>query len=784
MSPGPGDLEGCRWVAPREPVGLRRLLPPVARQHDRSDCGPAALLTVLRYWGGDAPLPLLRDLCGTDLRGTGMVALAGAAGAIGISARGATGTLEDLSRERLPAIAHISAEDGTPHYVVVHRIGRRRVLVADPARGRIRISRPRFEGLWRSRTVLLLAPGERILGHAPPGWLPWVLRRLRAEEGWLVQSIFLGAVSAALGLAISLFVRWLVDRFIPTGNTGMILATGALLLAILLLRSLAAHLRILFLLGVHRRVSARLHEATLARLLRLPMRFFETRATGDLTTRLSDSVRLQTAVLEIAGTVVIDGMVLAGSIAFLAWLAPPLAWWVMGLLPIQLLLLSLAIRRVRDAQREALGAWNSAEASIIDTLRGASAVVSFGAAPAFGRANGELHQRFQERSERLGRSEALLDLVVEGTGGVLLVVALVHGAWLVVDGRLQVGDLMASYALLAGFLPSLHRLVRAAGAFQEAEMSAARVRDLLLAPPEEAGGDRPFRLRRELRMRQVSVIRPSGACTLREIELLLRPGSRTGIWGPSGAGKSTLLSLLAREHTPTAGEILLDGHPASHHDLGGWRRAVATFPGEVHLFRGTLADNVLLGRTLPGPEPGAPSDLTLLRRLEALGFKGFLSRFPAGWGTVVGEGGHRLSTGERQVVGLLRALASDPQLLLVDEGPSGTDAELQELLLRILLPPDRERTVVIVSHDPRILVRMDRILVLDGGRILLGGPPAEVSRRDPRMARLLEAHLSSESAPHPPAPLGALSDPPTPVAPRVTAHSHSHRPGAPDATAS
>jgi len=729
-------------TAPRRPGRFRSRFPHVVRQHDSTDCGPAALLSVLRYWGGDTSLARVRDLAGTNLRGTPLVALAGAAEQVGFVPRAVRGSLEDLERETLPSIAHLTLPDGQTHFVVVYRIRPDHILLGDPGPGRVRLSRQEFEELWRHGVVLLLQPGETLLNEAAPGWIRWIAEYLRAERGWLVQSLFLGSVSAGLGLATALFVQWLIDHFIPGRNTEMILATGIVLLGLMLVRAGAAWLRLRFLLGMNRRVSDRLNRDFLTRLFRLPLRFFESRATGDISARLADGVRVQGALLEVVGTAVIDGMIIIGSITFLFFVAPPLGWIALIAVPPYACILVLAASRVRNARSEAMSAYSSAESGFIDTLRGMSELLAFGAAEPFIRMNNGLHRAFQHRAEESGRLQGTVAFLTEAGGGVVIVTALVYGALLVVDGVLQLGELMAGYSLLAGLLPSIQRVADSTSTFQEASVGASRLRELLLAPPEEAGGSRELQEPVTISVREGVVQWPSGERSLDGLTLTVRPHRTAGIWGPNGAGKSTLLSILARSRALSSGSLLVDGIPAEDHSLMAWKRSVALVPAEPFTFRGTLAENVLLGRTLADPARA-------LRDLETMGFDQLIQRLSESWNTLVGEGGRRLSTGEQQAVAIMRAMVATPSLLLIDEGLRSTDAEMTEVLLEAILRYGRARSVVMVSHEPAVLIRCDHLHVIEGGRITLEGPPMHVIRSDHRLRKLTDRTLVSAPTPGP-----------------------------------
>lgn len=235
---------------------------PVVRQYDRVDCGPACLLSVLRFHGGDAGLAPVRTLAGTDASGTSLLGLHEAARTLGFDARGATGDYESLRGVTLPCIAHVVLETG-PHYVVIYEVGEHGLRVADPARGLVRMTRSEFEGIWMQGAVLLLDPGPELHSAPPPHWFPWVLHHCRAAQGWLVQSLFLGIVYTALGLVTAFVVQRLVDDFIPRGYGSRIIAAGGVLLGLQLVRAIVGSVSTLP--GRARQASGHRHRARIHR---------------------------------------------------------------------------------------------------------------------------------------------------------------------------------------------------------------------------------------------------------------------------------------------------------------------------------------------------------------------------------------------------------------------------------------------------------------------------------------------------------------------------------------
>jgi len=224
------------------------------------------------------------------------------------------------------------------------------------------------------------------------------------------------------------------------------------------------------------------------------------------------------------------------------------------------------------------------------------------------------------------------------------------------------------------------------------------------------------------------------------VDLRLPRGRITALWGPSGAGKSTLVKILERKYPLTGGALLIDGVPAEEFELSDYRRNVASVPESVKIFRGTLADNVLLGR--------AGLDVPALERcLTRTGLQPFVEGFEAGLRTMVGEQWRRLSSGERQIVGLMRALIEEPAVLVLDEGMSAIDVRVASQVLDALRRYAEEHVVLLISHNLRTLREAEWIYVLDRGRIVETGVPHELLDRPSCFGVLWLAHEAVTSAP-------------------------------------
>ena len=415
---------------------------------------------------------------------------------------------------------------------------------------------------------------------------------------------------------------------------------------------------------------------------------------------------------------------------FLFVLTPELGWIALATVPLYVTMLSLVTRRIQSEQHEAMQSYAQVEASYIDGLTSIEAIRSFNSGGVFAALIGKLYGRFQERVARLGKTQARVGLYAELAGGLLVMTALTAGAMLVIGGSITLGQMMAAYSLFAGMIPATVRMVEAHLTVQEASVAARRLMDLLLVEPESAPGTKPFRLRQALTVRDGRFEWPKGDRLFEGLTLSIECGRLTALCGATGVGKSTLVKILERKYALTAGEVRVDDVMVSEIDLESYRRHVTALPEGVKIITGTIADNVLLGRRVD-----ALDDLT--RRIDELGLASFLARFPSGLLTLVGEGGRKLSSGERQVIGLMRALLEAPSVLLVDEGMNTADVETARAMMRTLTAYARDHAVLVVSHQLRTLLHADYLYVMGQGGVIEEGVPRDLLAGPTEFRRLM-----------------------------------------------
>jgi ATP-binding cassette subfamily B protein len=570
--------------------------------------------------------------------------------------------------------------------------------------------------------------------------LKWLYSLARPEAGRLVAATVMLLASSSLTLAYPLVIGRLVDVIAEGDAPGTLDQAVLLLLGLFALLGLATALRSYLFDVAGERIVARLRQDLYAALVRQEVAFFDASRTGDLTNRLAaDTTVLQGAVTEDVSIGLRYGLMLLGSVVIMAVASWRLTLVMLAIVPVVAVGATIYARMLRRLSKRVQEALGDASAVAEEALGGIRTV------RAFAREDVEVARYGEavERSFELARTRGRLRGVFMGTttflgyGSIAAVVW--YGGKLVADGLMSFGDLTAfilytfTVAFSVGVMTSLW------GDLAKAMGASDRVVELLERVPTVVGGEATLTdPKGEVRFEGVTFaypVRPEVE-VLGGFDLTLRPGEVVALVGPSGAGKSTVASLVTRFYDPQAGRLLLDGTPYPDLDADWLREQIGVVAQEPILFATTIAENIRYGR------PNA-SDAEVEAAAQAANAHDFVTGFPEGYATVVGERGVRLSGGQKQRIAIARAVLKDPRVLILDEATSALDAESEHLVQEALDRLQQGRTTLVIAHRLSTVRTADRVVVLDGGRAVQEGSHEELLAADGLYRRLVERQFAA-----------------------------------------
>ncbi|RCS30803.1 ATP-binding cassette domain-containing protein [Rhodanobacter denitrificans] len=535
--------------------------------------------------------------------------------------------------------------------------------------------------------------------------------------GWL---LFL-ALSSGASLVLPMAFRHIIDQGFGHSSQAVINQTFVALFGVALVLAFATAARYFCITLLSERALASLRQTLYAHVIRLDVGFFEKSRVGELLSRLSADTEVVQALIGSGVSVALrSAVMLVGAAVAMVWTAPSLAGLTALVIPAVMLPILVFGRRVQKLSRASQDRLADAAAIANETLNASTAVKAYAREDIEStRYGGAITRALATARRRIGMRALLTMAVIVLVFGAITLV-LWAGARHVLAGTLGAGVLgqFVLYAVFAaGSVAGLSEVwgdvLRAAGAMERIGELLGERADIV-DPTQPRALPQP--MRGELRFDGVTFHYPTRPDTaaLHDFTLTVRPGETVALVGPSGAGKSTVFALLLRFYDPQGGSIRIDGVDLRETTLAGLRGAIALVPQETVIFAGSAADNIRFGRQDAGDDEVREA----ARAAEA---HEFISALDHGYDAELGERGVRLSGGQRQRIAIARAILRDAPLLLLDEATSALDAQSEAAIQQALARLEQGRTTLVIAHRLATVQRADRIVVMDGGRIVAQG---------------------------------------------------------------
>ena len=707
------------------------------KQHDITDCGAACLATICKQNDYKIGITRIREVAGTDKQGTNVYGIIKAAEILGFSAKGVKGDKEAFFSEfPLPCIAHVIMDGNLLHYVVIHKITKKQVVIADPGAGIVKLTPEEFFGdvhnegkppkyQWSGVLILLVKSESFQTGDETKGLFQRFIHLLLPQKKLIIHIFITSLIYTILGILAAFYFKVLVDDILPDSlmKTLTTLSIGIIVLNIFkvilnafrthLLLYLSQKLDIALLLGYYRHV------------LELPMNFFGTRKVGEIVSRFNDASKVRDAISGATLTIMIDTlMAVAGAV--ILYLQNVQMFGITVIMVVLYLIIVLAFNKwYEQLNRKQMEDNSQLTSYLVESLNGIQTVKAYNAER---KANRETEIKFVKLLKSIfdlswvSNLQSSLKIFVELVGGVVI---LWVGSVCVIKGQITIGQLITFNSLLVYFLDPVKNLINLQPQMQTAVVAADRLGEILDLEAEKGENERkklcPDSLSGDIVFKDISFRYGTRQLVLEDINLTIKKGQKVAFVGESGSGKTTLSKLLLHLYKAESGNILINDNNIEDIQIEKLREKIAYISQETFLFSGSILYNLSLGLDYATMDD-------VIEATKSAQAHDFINELPLRYETRLEENGANLSGGQRQRLSIARAMLKKPDILIMDEATSNLDAITEKQLDKTISEYSENMTTIFIAHRLSTIKNCDQIFVMDKGRIIERGTHEELKR--------------------------------------------------------
>lgn len=694
------------------------------KQHDITDCGAACLATISKQYGLNLSISKIREVAGTDKQGTNAYGMIKAAEQLGFTAKGVKGNQDAFFSEfPLPAIAHVVVNGSLLHYVVIHKITKKQVIIADPGKGLLKVTPDDFFKEWTGVLILMTPTVKFQKGNENKGILSRFFSLMIPQKRLLINIFLSSLMITIFGILASFYFRFIMDDIVPNSTRKTLVALSVGVIVLYIFKAILEAFRYHLMLYLGQKLDIPLILGYYEHVLGLPMNFFGTRKVGEIVSRFTDASKIRDAISSATLTIMIDSLmaIVGGAVLFtqnhtLFFIAVI----VVALYGAIVLAFNKPVKKINEKQME-----NNAQVTsyLVETLNGIETVKAFHA-----------EDKAQAKTDRLfvkllrsvfkggmitNAQQSLTGIVSTIGGTVILWVGVVN----VLNGNMTLGSLITFNALLAYFLDPVKNLINLQPTMQTAIVAAERLSEILDLELEKVQDEKrklaPASLNLPIRIENLDFRYGTRRLVLENINMTINAGEKIALVGESGSGKTTLSKLLMNFYPWEKGEIFIGDYNLKDINLEALRNRIAYISQDIFLFSGTIRENLELGN-----EDATMEDIIEACRLSKA--DEFINSMPLRYETMLEENGANLSGGQKQRLAIARALLKKPDILIMDEATSNLDSITEKAIEKTINSLSKNITTIIIAHRLSTIMRCDKIFVMEKGKFIEQGTHSEL----------------------------------------------------------
>ncbi|MDR0507476.1 MAG: peptidase domain-containing ABC transporter, partial [Dysgonamonadaceae bacterium] len=687
------------------------------KQRDITDCGAACLASVAGHYKLKLPVARIRQIAGTDKRGTNVLGMVTGAEQLGFDSKGVRGTVESLPKIPLPAIAHVVRKN-LQHYVVIYSVDKKQLTYMDPADGQMhRETITEFQKIW-SGVLILLVPGEIFKEENAKVSIYkrfWFL--IAPHKSVVIQSLFGAGIYTLLGLSTSIYIQKITDNVFVSGNKNLLNLLSIVMIILLLIQIFIGVCKSVFMLNTGQKIDARLILGYYKHLLKLPQRFFDTMRVGEIISRINDAVKIRVFINDVVISLIVNVFIVIFSFALMFVYSWKLALILLISIPLYILIYFVTNRLNKKRERKLMEDNAELESQLVESLNSVKTIKQFGIEDF---ANIKTENKFIRLLDSVYKSSINVFFSSnssEFVSRIFTVIILWIGSYLVIDSAITPGELLSFYALIGYLTGPVAGLIGMNKTIQNALIAADRLFEIM--DLERENDENKIELQKDLigdiRFENVSFSYGTRIDVFENFNLHVKKGELTAIIGESGSGKTTLASLLQKLYPLKSGRILIGETNIDYVENQSLRKIVGSVPQQLNLFAGNVIENIALGDFNPDLQ-------RIVEICSMLGMTAFIEKLPAGFNTYIGENGASLSGGQKQRLAIARALYKNPEILILDEATSSLDSESEQFVQQTIQKLKRqEKTIIVIAHRLSTVINADKIVVLENGKVIEQG---------------------------------------------------------------
>lgn len=719
---------------------------PFFYQHDSMDCGPACLRMIAKYYGRHYTIESLRQKCHISREGVSMLGISNAAEDIGFKTIGVHISYAQFKEEvPFPCIVHWRQN----HFIVVYKIKKDTVLVADPASGLIKYTKKEFLDGWISRKgdsdegiALLFEPQPEFYsvdGEKPDkAKFSFILQYLKPYKK-LVLQLFLGMlIGTMLQLIFPFFTQSIVDYGIGNNNINFITLILIAQITLYAAQTAVEFIRSWILLHISTRINISIISDFLIKLMRLPIGFFDTKMIGDLMQRIGDHQRIQAFLTSSTLNIIFSFISLIVFAFVLAFYSVKLlvVFFIGSALYVLWVMIFLKYRRELDYKRFTQ---SSAERSnLIQMITGMQEIKLN---------NCEKQKRWEWENIqaklfkvsisglRLSQCQQSGAVFINETKNILISFI---SAYAVINGDMSLGMMMAVQTIVGQLNSPVIQMINFIQSAQDAKISLERLGEIHNRENESEDGDGKtsiFPEDKSISIENLSFYYDTlSDAIINDVSLNIPEGKVTAIVGMSGSGKTTLVKLLLGFYSPTRGNVRIGGINLSNIKPQAWRAKCGTVMQDGFIFSESIAKNIAIGED-------HIDEQRLLHATKIANIQDMIENLPLGYNTKIGQEGNGISQGQKQRILIARAVYKNPDYIFLDEATNSLDANNERVIMDNLQEFFKGRTVIVVAHRLSTVKNADQIVVLNHGKITETGTHDELTAKKGEYYTLVKNQL-------------------------------------------